>query len=152
MSGHDARVSIIVKFFIAPDDTSAAGIADRGPTGLFDSLAGGNFDATEAVIEWESIFTGQSFEALVSAGEPRMVADPGEEGGPLVFAASGALRRALAGAVPARLAEVGELWIQERAEDGELFDPEMVGGLIGDLADLARTAAGRGHSLYCWMT
>jgi hypothetical protein len=46
MSGHHAWVSIIVKFFIAPDDTSAAGIVDRGPTGLFDSLTGGNFDAT----------------------------------------------------------------------------------------------------------
>jgi hypothetical protein len=145
-------MSIIVEFFTAPDDTSAAGIVDRGPTGAFDSLSAGNFDASEAVIEWESIFTGQSFEALVSADEPRMVVDPGEEGGPLVFAASGALLEALADASPARLAEVGELWIQERAEDGEVFDPEMVGGIMGDLADLARTAAGRGHSLYCWMS
>jgi hypothetical protein len=151
MSGHHARMSIIVKFFTAPDDTAAAGTVDRGPTGLFDALAAGNFDAAEAVIEWEAIFTGQSFETIVSAGEPRMVAGPGEEDGPLVFAASGALRGALAGAAPARLAEVGELWIQERAEEGEVFDPEMVEGLLGDLADLARTAAGRGHSLYCWM-
>ncbi|GAB2828292.1 hypothetical protein GCM10027176_35590 [Actinoallomurus bryophytorum] len=144
-------MSIIIKFFVAPDDTSAAAIVDRGPTGLFESLDAGNFDAAEAVIEWEGIFTGRSFEALVSAGEPRMVADPGEDGGPVVFAASGALRGALAGAAPARLAEVGELWIQERAEEGEVFDPEMVGDLLGELANLARTAAGRGHSLYCWM-
>jgi hypothetical protein len=66
-------MSIIIEFFTAPDDTAAAGIADRGPTGAFDSLACGNFDATEAVIEWESIFTGQSFETLVSADEPRGV-------------------------------------------------------------------------------
>jgi hypothetical protein len=145
-------MSIIIEFFMAPDDTSAAGIVDRGPTGVFDSLAAGNFDATEAVIEWESIFTGQSFEALVSADEPRVVADPGDGDGPLVFAASSALQEALAGAAPARLAEIGELWIQERAEEGEVFDPEMVGGLMGDLADLARTAAARGHSLYCWMS
>lgn len=57
----------------------------------------------------------------------------------------------LADAAPTRLAEVGELWIAERAEDGEVFDPEMVGGLMGDLAGLARTARERGHSLYCWM-
>jgi|EndMetStandDraft_8_1072994.scaffolds.fasta_scaffold174705_2 hypothetical protein len=144
-------MSIIIEFFTAPDDTAAAGIVDRGPTGAFGSLSCGNFDATEAVIEWESIFTGQSFETLVSADEPRMVVDPDEGDGPLVFVASGALQGALADAAPARLAEVGELWIAERAEDGEVFDPEMVGELLGDLADLARTARERGHSLYCWM-
>ena len=144
-------MSIIIEFFTAPDDTAAAGIVDRGPTGAFGSLSCGNFDATEAVIEWESIFTGQSFETLVSADEPRMVVYPDEGDGPLVFVASGALQGALADAAPARLAEVGELWIAERAEDGEVFDPEMVGELLGDLADLARTARERGHSLYCWM-
>jgi hypothetical protein len=144
-------MSIIIEFFTAPDDAAAAGIVDRGPTGAFDSVSCGNFDATEAVIEWESIFTGQSFETLVSADEPRMVVDPDEGDGPLVFVASGVLQGALADAAQARLAEVGELWIQERAEDGEVFDPEMVGGLLGDLAALARTARERGHSLYCWM-
>jgi hypothetical protein len=144
-------MSIIIEFFTAPDDTAAAGIVDRGPTGAFDSLACGNFDATEAVIEWESIFAGQSFETLVSADEPRMVIGPDEGDGALVFAASGALQGALADAAPARLAEVGELWVAERAEDGEVFDPEMVGELMGDLAALARTARGRGHSLYCRM-
>ncbi|WP_329315029.1 hypothetical protein [Streptomyces sp. NBC_01262] len=51
----------------------------------------------------------------------------------------------------ARLAEVGELWIQERAAEGEVFDPKMVGELLRDLADLARAAGGQGHGLYCWM-
>ncbi|MFD7893826.1 hypothetical protein [Streptomyces sp. NPDC059743] len=144
-------MSIIIEFFTAPDDTSAAGIADRGPVGVFDSLACGNFDASEAVIEWESLLTGQNFEALVASDEPRMVADPENGDGPLLFVASGALQGALAGASASRLAEVGELWIQERAAEGEVFDSETVRELLSDLADLARTAEGWGHGLYCWM-
>ncbi|MGW3659041.1 hypothetical protein ACWD6R_26675 [Streptomyces sp. NPDC005151] len=145
-------MSISIKFFVAPDDTSAASSVDRGPDKVFGSLTCGNFDAAEAVIEWESLLTGQSFEALVASDEPHMVAEPGEEGGPLLFVVSAALQGALGGASVARLAEVGELWIQERATEGEVFDPEMVGELLGDLADLARIAEGRGHGLYCWMT
>ncbi|MER5852874.1 hypothetical protein ACFC0C_38870 [Streptomyces sp. NPDC056178] len=144
-------MSIIIKYFIAPDDTSAASIVDSGPDGVFGSLSCGNFDAPEAVIEWESLLTGQSFEALVASDEPHTIADPGEEGGPLLFVISAALQGALAGASADRLAGVGELWIQERAAEGEAFDPEMVGDLLSDLADLARSAEVRGHGLYCWM-
>ena len=144
-------MSIIIKFFIAPDDTSAAGIVDSGPDGVFCSLTCGNFDASEAVIEWENLLTGQSFEELVASDEPHTVADTGEEGSPLLFVISGALQGTLAGASAARLAEVGELWIQERAAEGEVFDPEVVAELLSDLADLARTADGRGQGVYCWM-
>lgn len=141
-------MSIIIEFFIAPDDASAAGVVDSGPTGTFESAECGNFNAAEAMVEWEAIFTGQSFEALVAADEPRMIS---EGDGPLLFAASGALHGALADATPDRLTEVGGLWIEAQAEEGRIFDPEMVDGLLGDLADLARTARTRGHSLYCWM-
>ncbi|MFE3907570.1 hypothetical protein ACFXPY_47060 [Streptomyces sp. NPDC059153] len=103
------------------------------------------------MIEWESLLTGQSFEALVASDEPHTIADPGEEGGPLLFVISAALQGALAGASADRLAGVGEPWIQERAAEGEAFDPEMVGDLLSDLADLARSAEVRGHGLYCWM-
>jgi hypothetical protein len=144
-------VSIIIRFFSAPDHTSAASSLDSGPDGNFGSLTCGNFDASEAVIEWESLLTGQSFEALIASDEPHTVADPGEEGGPLLFVVSAALQGALTGASTERLAEVGELWIQEQAAEGEAFDPKMVGRLLSDLADLARTADGQGHSLYCWM-
>ncbi|MFD5781523.1 hypothetical protein [Streptomyces sp. NPDC126933] len=144
-------MSIIIKYFIAPDDTSAASIVESGPEGVFGSLSCGNFDASEAVIEWESLLTGQSFEALVASDEPHTIADPGEEDGPLLFVISSALQGALAGASADRLAGVGELWIQERATEGEAFDPEMAGELMSDLAGLARTAEAWGHGLYCWM-
>jgi hypothetical protein len=144
-------VSVIIKFFSSPDDASAASIVDSGPDSAFGSLNCGNFDASEAVIEWESLLTGQSFEALVASDGPHTVVDLGEEGGPLLFVVSAALQGALAGASAARLGEVGGLWIEERAAGGEAFDPEMVEELLGDLADLARTAEVRSHGLYCWM-
>lgn len=53
--GHDARVSIIVKFFVAPDDTSASLALQTGPGRAFESLSFGNFDPEEAVIEWECL-------------------------------------------------------------------------------------------------
>ncbi|WP_405524324.1 hypothetical protein [Streptomyces canus] len=140
-------MSIVIKFFIAPGDASAAGIADSGPDGVFGSLTCGNFDASEAVIEWESVLTGQSFEALVASGEPHTVTDTGDEGSPLLFVISGALQWTLAGASAARLVEVGEVWIQERAAEGEVFAPEMAAELLSDLADLARTADGRGQTV-----
>ncbi|MFD6334270.1 hypothetical protein ACFWGI_32470 [Streptomyces niveus] len=144
-------MSVIIKYFIAPDEASAASVVDSGPDGVLGSLSCGNFDASEAVIEWESLLTGRSFEALVAADKPYSIADPGEEGGPLLFVISAALQGALAGTPADRLAGVGELWIRERAAEGEVFDPEMVGELLSDLADLARTAGQRGHGLYCWM-
>ncbi|WP_299538394.1 hypothetical protein [uncultured Streptomyces sp.] len=45
----DARVSIIVKFFVAPDDTSAVLTLQTGPGRTFESLSFGNFDPEEAV-------------------------------------------------------------------------------------------------------
>ncbi|MFK0238020.1 hypothetical protein [Streptomyces vinaceus] len=44
-------MSIIVKFFVAPDDTSAGMALQTGPGRAFESLSFGNFDPEEAVIE-----------------------------------------------------------------------------------------------------
>ncbi|MFG2631950.1 hypothetical protein [Streptomyces sp. NPDC048473] len=42
-------MSIIVEFFTAPDDTSAALVLQTGPRCAFESLSFGNFDPEEAV-------------------------------------------------------------------------------------------------------
>jgi hypothetical protein len=144
-------VSIIINFFVAPDHEAAAAVVGHGPDGVFESLAFGNFDASEAMIEWESIFTGHSFEELVDADEPVVVADLDDGEGPTVFVASKALRHALAAANLSRLAEVSELWVQERAAVGEEFDLEIATEILGELARLARSIAGREDGLYCWM-
>ncbi|MFB7208995.1 hypothetical protein [Streptomyces sp. NPDC056255] len=144
-------MSIVIKFFLAPHDEAATAVVDRGPDGVFDSLVFGNFDATEAMIEWEGIFTGHSFDELVDADEPRVVADPGNGEGPMLFVASRALHDALAIADQPKLAEVSELWVRERAADGEGIDPDVAAGILGDLAKLARSSGGGNDRLYCWL-
>ncbi|MGW4021544.1 hypothetical protein [Streptomyces sp. NPDC005009] len=144
-------MSIVVKFFVAPSHEAAAAVVDGGPDGAFESLSYGNFDAEEALIEWGSIFTGRSFDALVAAGEPETVAGPDDWEGPVVFAASRALQDALAAADRSRLVEAGQLWVEERAADGEAFEQEIVIKILNDLARLARGIGGRDHRVYCWM-
>ncbi|MFF7209419.1 hypothetical protein ACFZAU_02650 [Streptomyces sp. NPDC008238] len=63
-------MSAIVEFFVAPGDETAAAVVVGGPGGAFESLKYGNFDAEEALIEWEGIVTGRSFGELVDAGVP----------------------------------------------------------------------------------
>jgi hypothetical protein len=143
-------VSIIVKFFMAPDHEAAAAVVDRGPDGVFASLVYGNFDAEEALIEWESIFTGRGFEELVAADEPEVVADPGDGESPLVLAASRALQDALAHADQARLVEVSRLWVQERASEGEVLPQRIATEILVELARLVHGIGGQDDRLYCW--
>ena len=143
-------MSIIITLFVAPNHEAAAAVAEGGPGGVFESLSYGNFDAEEALIEWESIFTGRSFDELVAADEPEVVADPGDDKGPMLLAVSPALQDALAAADQARLVEVSQLWVQERAADGEVFDQDIATQILSDLARLAHGLRGRDHRLYCW--
>ncbi|MET9508726.1 hypothetical protein ABZX62_09665 [Streptomyces flavidovirens] len=73
-------MSIVVKFFAAPDDTSAALALPTGPGRAFESLSFGSFDPEEAVVEWECLLAGCRFEELVEAGEPRIVAGQDDDG------------------------------------------------------------------------
>jgi hypothetical protein len=150
MDGHHAWVSIIIKFFMAPDDAAAAGVLDGGPEGVFESLVLGNFDVGGAVIEWESILTGRSFEELVSMDEPRIVCKA--DSGSLVFAVSSALRDGLGAADDALLNDLAVEWIRRQAEEGSEFEPDVARLILGDVADLARSTSQRGYELYCWMT
>ncbi|MFE2546132.1 hypothetical protein [Actinacidiphila glaucinigra] len=144
-------MSTIVEFFVAPGHETAAAVVAGGPGRAFESLEYGNFDAEEALIEWEGIVTGRSFGELVDAGVPEAVAEAGDWEGPVVLAVSRALQDALAAADASRLAEIGEAWIRERAADGEVFDHEIVTEILGGLARLARGIGGRdGYRVYCW--
>ncbi|WP_190037815.1 hypothetical protein [Streptomyces fructofermentans] len=142
-------MSSIIEFFVAPHHEAAAAAVEFGPSRDPESPKYGNFDVEEALIEWEALLTGRSFDELVSAGEPEPVADSDGEG-PFVLALSEALQDALAGADRARLDEVGGLWIEERAADGEEFDVEITAEILDGLATLARDAIGRGRRVYCW--
>ncbi|MFJ3794642.1 hypothetical protein [Kitasatospora sp. NPDC090091] len=143
-------MSIIVKFFVAPDDTSAALTLQTGPGRAFESLSFGNFYPEEAVIEWECLLVGGSFEELVDAGEPRIVAGQGNDGC-VVFAISPRLSTALADAGPSRLRDVAASWAQQRAQDGEVIDTEIAEAIVGDLAGLVSSARHQDQGVYCWV-
>jgi hypothetical protein len=149
-NGHYATVSIIIEFFVAPDDAAASEVLDAGPEGVFESLAVGNFEVDEALIEWESIVTGRSFEELASMDQPRVVAEAAS--GSLVFAVSPALRDELATAAKGRLDELASEWVLRQAGEGTEFEPDLAKLILGDLAGLARSANRQKYELYCWMT
>ncbi|MER6917454.1 hypothetical protein ABT354_37945 [Streptomyces sp. NPDC000594] len=143
-------MSIIVKFFAAPDDTSAALALRSGPGPAFESLSFGNFDPEEAVMEWECLLGGGSFEELVEAGEPRIVAGQDNDGC-FVFALSPRLSTALADAEHARLRDVAASWTRLRAEDGEVIDTEIADAIVGGLAALVSSARRQSQGVYCWV-
>ncbi|MET7481787.1 hypothetical protein [Streptomyces sp. NPDC005538] len=60
------------------------------------------------MVEWECLLAGGSFDALVAAGEPRIVAGE-DEGGCVVFAISPVLCTALAEAERPKLCELAAL-------------------------------------------
>ncbi|MFJ8142351.1 hypothetical protein [Streptomyces sp. NPDC096013] len=93
-----------------------------------------------------------SFVLHTSAGrDARFPPPPHQDRRPLVLAVSGALRDALCTAVEHRLAEVGRLWVAERAAEGEVFDPEIVVWILSGLADLARAVREGDENLYRWV-
>ncbi|MFJ4122296.1 hypothetical protein OG336_32650 [[Kitasatospora] papulosa] len=143
-------MSIIVKFFVAPDDTSASLALESGPERAFESLSFGNFDPEEAVVEWECLLADGSFEELVEAGEPRIIAGLDDDGC-VVFAISPRLSSALAEATHSRLSDVAASWTQLRAEDGEVIDTEIADVIVGDLAALVTSARRQNQSVYCWV-
>ncbi|RAS32613.1 hypothetical protein BCL80_104512 [Streptomyces avidinii] len=139
-----------MRFFVAPDDTSASLALQTGPGRAFESLSFGNFDPEEAVVEWECLLADGSFEDLVEAGEPRIIAGLDDEGC-VVFAISPRLSSALAEATHSRLSDVAASWTQLRAEDGEVIDTEIADVIVGDLAALVTSARRQNQSVYCWV-
>ncbi|MFF4420989.1 hypothetical protein ACFY04_09395 [Streptomyces sp. NPDC001549] len=143
-------MSIIVTFFVAPDDTTAALVLQTGPGRACESLSFGDFDPEEAVVEWECLLTGAGFGELVEAGEPRIVAGQ-DNGGCVVFAISPGLSTALADAELSGLRDLAASWVRLRAEDGEIIDTEIADRIVGDLAALVRDARRQDQGVYCWV-
>ncbi|MEU4085256.1 hypothetical protein [Streptomyces aureus] len=143
-------MSVIVEFFTAPDDTSAASVLQAGPGSSFESLSFGNFDPEEALIEWECLLRGASFEGLVEAGEPRVVVGRDDDEC-VVFEVAPRLSAALADVERSTLARVAASWVAMRAEDGETIDADVADLIFVDLAALADKARLQGHRIYCWV-
>ncbi|MEV6193092.1 hypothetical protein AB0M19_11895 [Streptomyces sp. NPDC051920] len=141
-------MSTIVDFFAAPDDASAARVLHTGPRHGFEPLSFGNFDPEEAAVEWECLLAGGSFEDLVEAGGPRLVAGHDDDGS-VVFALSPRLFAALAEAGRSELEGAAISWVALRAEDGEDIGRDIASVILDELAALVRSARHQGHGVYC---
>lgn len=139
-------MSSIIEFFVAPDDTAAAGVVEIGPGGRFESAVHGNFDVWSTLVEWESILTGGRLEDFATGDGPQVVTG---DGLPAVLAVAGELTRALAAADDHRLGTAAEQWAGLRADDGETIDGELARELVAEVAALAAGAVRTGSALYC---
>lgn len=147
-------MSIIVEFFAAADDASAAEVLYGGPeVSGYETVSCGNFIASFAMTEWESLLTHRSPEDHENAEDPRIVAADGDPDDPTVsvFAASPFLQNALASADEERLTEVAHVWAAQYSEEWGLFEPDTAARILFELADLARSANAERHTVYCWM-
>ncbi|MFB7669157.1 hypothetical protein ACFC1R_35470 [Kitasatospora sp. NPDC056138] len=131
-------MSNIVEFFIATDSRSANSVLDCGPEHALESMVCENL-TVEDVRDWECLLSGEDTDdPFVDDNDHRNV----------VFGMPQSLHLALRYAMPSRLAEVAELWVQERAEEGDHFEAGPIAEILGGLAALARSAAGRGQWVY----
>src|SRR3954447_20913101 len=100
-------MSNVVRFFAASRADAVAAL-EVGPEPTFPMVTYGNFDAEEALLNWEADLTGRSFDDVLDDDVPEVVAE--EEDGPEVLALSEPLRASLVAASPERLGELARSW------------------------------------------
>ncbi len=141
---------MIITFFVAADDAAATGALADGPGPGTDTATCGNFDVFFALGEWQAILDGNGNGAGGAAFVPDYpdVVASGDDTA-MVLAVPPALERALVDADGPTLAATAEHWVREQAAEGQELDAELFTGVLGELAGLARTAAGTGGATYC---
>ncbi|GII88918.1 hypothetical protein Ssi03_69080 [Sphaerisporangium siamense] len=136
----------IVDFFVTTRP-NAAGVLGSGPLRSFPTASSGDFDAEEALLDWESHLTGRSFDDLAEDDLPETVADGGNA---VVLALSDTLVSALRAASDPRIEELAQWWAEEKARDGFALDPFTALDTLRRLTDLIRRKRSPGESVYCW--
>jgi hypothetical protein len=162
---------VIFTYFAASDDDAAAATIDwpggparpptpkRGLLGIlqrrpdtrdgFASVEGG-FDPVVQAGTLTAILTERDYnEVSEEPGWGRLVAerDGGER---LVLALPPVLGDLLADSSAARLERAAMAWAQTEEFWGQA-DPGALGGMLGELSELARTARSSDFQLYCWI-
>jgi hypothetical protein len=142
-------VSSIVKFFAATQEEAVAAL-HSGPDPSLPVAVFGNFDAEEALLEWEEGLTGTPFVSLVEKDLPDVVAEI--EDGPLLLRISAELSNSLASASSARIRDLAEWWMAEKSAGGAEIEHSAAVGILQTLADLARSACQADVDVYCWIS
>ncbi|MFF1961120.1 hypothetical protein ACFVWX_29630 [Streptomyces sp. NPDC058220] len=140
-------MSSIVKFFAAANEGAVDALAG-GPNSSFRALSFGNFDAEEALLDWEAHLTGVSFESLVDRDFPEIIAE-GDEGAS-VFLLSDALVNSLAVASDSEVRELALWWVGEKSVDGFEIELPVASVILQSLVDLTREELQPGTHVYCW--
>ncbi|WP_157606488.1 hypothetical protein [Saccharomonospora cyanea] len=141
-------MSTVVKFFVATNESAVDALA-FGPDSSSRGLFFGNFDAEEALLDWESHLTGVSFGSLLAAGFPEVVAEDGE--GASVLLLSERLVDSLAAASDSEVSELARWWVGEKAVDGTKVELPVASVILRSLVDLTREEREPRTRVYCWV-
>ncbi|MFF7881750.1 hypothetical protein ACH40F_16550 [Streptomyces sp. NPDC020794] len=140
-------MSSIVKFFVASRE-GATDALSSGPDSSLRAAVFGNFDAEEALLDWESSLTGIPFESLVESDLPEVVAEVDD--GPMVFRLSDELVSSLTSASSSGIHELALWWVGEKSANGIEIELPIALGILQSLVDLTRSADESGMGVYCW--
>ena len=147
LNDKESVVSNIVKFFLATR-ANALNALNSGPDPSLPVASFGNFDAEDALLEWESHLAGRPFEDLVQEDIPQVVAEIEE--GPTVLVLSEALMGALVHAPATRIDDLAQWWVAEK-EDGHIEISRSVAlTILQAIVNLACQKRRSDESVYCW--
>jgi hypothetical protein len=147
-------------FSAASDEAAASAIGLLGGPGAasagtqsgssFDTVPAKGIDPLVQLGTLEALLTGRDYERVVAgprAGHVLATQDGGER---LVVTLTDELQAALADADNAQLASVAVPWSQTEEFFGR-GDPQILTGLLHELAELARRARTKDERIYCWV-
>ncbi|GGM23468.1 hypothetical protein GCM10010129_79830 [Streptomyces fumigatiscleroticus] len=113
----------------------------------FHVVATKGFDSTTDLGAIEGILTGIDFEVFLARPRTSHVVAERDGGERLVLTISDELQGVLARAVASELTAAGRHWVKVWGSG----DADAIGGLLHELAELARGAQQRGERLHCWI-
>ncbi|WP_341719573.1 hypothetical protein QQG74_07570 [Micromonospora sp. FIMYZ51] len=142
-------MSVIVKFFVAMQEDAQAAL-ERGPMGSLPVVEFGNFDAEEALLDWESRLTGYSFEELIARGHPEVVGE--NDSGSLVLRLSEDLVMSLSVMDRLQVRELSDWWAEEKVSNGTAIDPAVAEEIVRQLVMLVQLNSKDDASVYCWIS
>ena len=139
-------MSLLIEYFAAANDRAAAAFVDKGPGD--DGVSAPDLDPAVVLGTLESRLTEVDEDVILD--NPRLADLVADDGDLSVYTVTDELRDALAISDSDQLAQAAEALIELEELDGA--DPEVILGVLEELADLARRAQAAGQRLYSWVS
>lgn len=140
-------MGVLTDYFVAASDKDAGSYLGGGVTHLEGALEGKGIEPFVMLTTLEALLTGRLYEEVEANGngDDFYVAD--DSGDVVVTNVRPRLTQVLASCTAQELDQVAVPWSQSEELTGA--DPKALADFLHRLADLARTAAERGHQVYC---